>query len=166
MRTNRLIALFAICGMLCTAKAQTREMMAGVQFGYVSSTYYNTNAQNAFEIGCRFHYELTHQLILAPKVNMYLNTSDNPWWAADAALDVHYNFVAAIDFCIYPIVGICTSYWDGAQLFPSQSNFGGNIGLGAQYNVSSNISLNAEYKYQIYQKRDVVNFAFSIGYRF
>ena len=165
MKTNRLITLFAICGILCAAKAQTREMMAGVQFGYVSSTY-NTSTQNALEIGGRLHYELRHQLILAPKVNMLFNTSDNPWWAIDAAVDLHYNFVGAIDLCIYPIVGLCTSYWDGAQYFPAQSYLGGNIGIGAQYNVTSNITLNGEYKYQIYKKRDVVNFALSVGYRF
>jgi hypothetical protein len=74
--------------------------------------------------------------------------------------------VAAIDFCIYPIVGICTAYWDGAQYFPAQGYLGGNFGLGAQYNITTNLTLNGEYKYQVYRKRDVVNFALSLGYRF
>ena len=169
MKTRRIYTLLAMCCILCAAKAQTREMMAGVQISYASSTY-NSKLQNELQeglgFGGRFHYELMHQLVLAPKANIYLNTSDTPWWAVDAAIDAHYNFVAAIDFCIYPIAGICVSYWDGAQHFPAQSYIGGNIGVGAQYNITTNLTLNGEYKYQISKKRDVVNFALSLGYRF
>jgi hypothetical protein len=169
MKRRRIYTLLAICCTLCAAQAQTREMMAGAQVGYASSTYLaapQSQLQNGVGLGARFHYELMHQLVLAPKTNVYLNTSDTPWWAVDAAIDVHYNFVAAIDFCIYPIVGICTAYWDGAQYFPAQGYLGGNFGLGAQYNITTNLTLNGEYKYQVYRKRDVVNFALSLGYRF
>ena len=169
MKTRRIYTLLAMCCILCAAKAQTREMMAGVQISYASSTY-NSELQNELQeglgFGGRFHYELMHQLVLAPKANIYLNTSDTPWWAVDAAIDAHYNFVAAIDFCIYPIAGICVSYWDGAQYFLAQSYIGGNIGLGAQYNITPHLTLNGEYKYQIYRRRDVVSFALSVGYRF
>lgn len=169
MKRKRIYTLIAMCCILSAAQAQTREMMAGVQTGHVSSTY-NAALQNELQegwtFGGRFHYELMNQLVLAPKANIYLNTSDTPWWAVDAAIDAHYNFVAAIDFCIYPIAGICVSYWDGAQYFPAQSYIGGNIGLGAQYNITPHLTLNGEYKYQIYRRRDVVSFALSLGYRF
>ena len=73
MKRRRIYTLLAICCTLCAAQAQTREMMAGAQVAYASSTYLaapQSQLQNGVGLGARFHYELMHQLVLAPKTNV------------------------------------------------------------------------------------------------
>ena len=166
MKSRRLFTMLALCSMLLAAQAQVREMMGGVQISHISSSYGADNIYGSLGVGARFHYELLNQLLVAPKANFYFGESGDTWWSADLAVDFHYNFVAAIDFYIYPIVGVCMSHWNQGEYFPSQNSLGVNVGIGAQYNITPNITLNGEYKYLIYKKRDVIDFALSVGYRF
>lgn len=170
MEKKRLCTTVLLAGLLfCSLQAQPREMMGGVQIGYANQIYFGNNdniANSSIALGGRFHYELYNQLLLAPEVNFCLGEKGDTWWTADLSVNLHYNFIAAIDFCIYPIAGVSYSHLGKGKYFPSGNQVGANMGIGAQYNLNSNLTLNAEYKYQIYRKRDVMNFALVLGYRF
>lgn len=159
---KRISLLFLLSVVALVVAAQPRETSVGVSFDYRSYTLdQNLGATSEAGIGVRLQRELIDQLMVLPNATLWLNDKSNNF---DAAIDLHYHFVAGLDFCIYPIGGVSfTRFSNGID---PVNRVGGNLGLGLQYNITGNLVVNGEYKYHMFKDFEQVHFALSLGWRF
>ncbi|MBO4800567.1 MAG: porin family protein [Bacteroidaceae bacterium] len=116
--------------------------------------------------GPKLQYYATQALRLEASFDYYLEANERIDW--DLNFNLHYLIPAKYGISIYPVVGMTFlhRHWtfDGA---PGDSgSLGLNIGIGAQYDVTSNIFVNYECKYQYVNNHDRANMCVGIGFRF
>ena len=163
--------LFLFVAMCCivsvTALAQENKWAVGLNVGYGTDI-------SKFFLGAKVQYDITDAFTAAASFNHFFKDSYDigmgekftaKWW--DINVDVHWNFIHTETLKVYPLVGI--TYLNVKSSYEGQSStdgkFGANIGIGGQYNISSNWAVGIEAKYQIIEGGQFVPMA-TIMYRF
>lgn len=125
-----------------------------------------------FGLGVEGRYFLTNNLRLAPGLTLWVPKDKTV--GLDVDVNVHYVFPIENGLSLYPFVGGAmlnnrtSSRTIGDTKYDSTSwtNFGFNIGGGAQYDIMDNNYLNFEFKYTFTEGKDPAFFMFGYGMRF
>ncbi len=141
-----LVAAFCVSTMAVNAQ-QKGQMAAGVNFdlGLAYSGGYSN-----FGIGAKFQYSFTDNLRVEPAFTYYFKKDYLSMW--DFMANVHWVFKLKNEkFTVYPLVGLGVvgtraSVWGYSA---STTNFGLNLGGGADYAITKDIAVGAELKYAI-----------------
>ncbi|WP_178796002.1 outer membrane beta-barrel protein [Bacteroidaceae bacterium] len=159
---KKLFLLAVVALISVTSFAQDGKWAAGVNIGYGSDI-------SKPSIGVKALYDINNSFTVAPSFNYYFQKKDegvkmNYW---DLNCDLHWNVVSKENFKFYPLAGI--TYLHGKASFEGESGsdswFGANIGVGGQFNLSSNWAAAVEAKYQIIDGSQFVP-SLSLMYRF
>lgn len=139
--------------------AQTGEKVIMPKLGY------QTEAER-FLLGLEGRYSLTENIRLAPGVSV-LFPNDHVT-GLDVDINVHYVFPIQGGFALYPMVGgaMLNNRFSHSGSSNSWTDFGFNIGGGAQYDITSNGYLNFEFKYTFIEGKDPAYFTLGYGIRF
>ncbi|MBB4034646.1 outer membrane protein X [Dysgonomonas hofstadii] len=139
--------------------AQTGEKVIMPKMGY------QTEGER-FLIGVEGRYSLTENIRLAPGVSVLF--PNNNTTGLDVDVNVHYVFPIEGGFSLYPFVGgaMLNNRWSDNGNSDSWTDFGFNIGAGAQYELTSNGYLNFEFKYTFREGKDPAYFTLGYGVRF
>lgn len=155
MKKLLLIAAAVLC-MTATAQAQEKgDMAAGVQFALGTG-----DGLTNMGVGAKFQWNVINKLRLEPSFTYFFKKDYLSMW--DISANVHYQFVLGNVVNLYPLAGLSVmgvkasipsidlgeygSYEGGSV---SDTEFGFNIGAGADFKVSEKIIVNAELKYKI-----------------
>jgi len=140
--------------------AQTGEKVIMPKLGYQTDF-------ERFLIGVEGRYSVTENIRLAPGVSLLVPNKNILGFDVD--INVHYVFPFQGGLSLYPFAG-------GAMLnnrfsksgFDSVSwtDFGFNIGGGAQYDVMDNAYINFEFKYTFREGKDPAYFTLGYGVKF
>lgn len=142
--------LFLLAAVLCfsVANAQKGQMAAGVNLNFGCA--YDGGSYNNIGIGAKFQYSFSNHFRVEPAFTYYLKKDHLSMW--DLMVNCHYVFPMAENrFNLYPIAGLGVLGAKASALgfSASTTNFGVNLGGGAEYKISDSIALGAELKYQI-----------------
>lgn len=114
---------------------------------------YRTKIDDAkFGIGINYRYSLPYNIRLATNVTGYFPTDSN--FGLDLSLSAHYLVKAADNFTVYPIVGVVASNHNFSAE-PNNRNltdFGCNLGLGAEFDLSARRFVNFEFNQLLLKK--------------
>ena len=142
--------LLFVMAVMCMAVAQAQvkgDMAAGVNlnmgFGY-DGDYDNMG------IGAKFQYSVTDKIRVEPTFVYYFEK--NYLSMTEFIVNAHYLFpMMDGKLNVYPLagLGLVTSKVEIFGFSESESNFGLDLGGGAEYKLTDNISLAAELKYYI-----------------
>ncbi len=161
-----------------SAFAQKGQMGAGINVGYGSEI-------KSPAIGAKFQYGILDKLRGEAAFDYFFEKDGISMWSAN--LNFHYLINITEKFKVYPIVGLNYSnakfdfsgmsgdidipnipgfdmsdfIGDSDSGSDSKGYFGGNVGAGLQYDLSSKISLNFDAKYTL--MKDIDQFVVSIG---
>lgn len=152
------------------AFAQKGSISGHAKLGYQSD-------YKRFGVGAEARYEVIDNVRLAPDLVFFF--PKNKTWGADINLNVQYAFTNVLDkLTIYPLLGLNISnnrysgetvHLGGGQEVKYDSegftNFGFNLGAGADYDITPDTYLNFEMKYT-FSKGDYGQFMFGYGVRF
>lgn len=151
------VILTAVFCLSAHAQIGSRSVMP--KFGY--QTEYKRLA-----LGVESRYFLTDNVRIAPGLT-FLFPKDHVI-GLDADINVHYVFPIQEGFSVYPFLGgaMLNNHWslDGGSR--STTDFGLNIGVGAQYDVAENGYVNIEFKYTSINKADPAYFMLGYGINF
>lgn len=131
------------------AFAQQGEKSVGINVGYGTASGYES-----FRLGAEFNWNATDHVRLSPSFDCYFGSDSYV-----VSTDVHYLFPIQDTWRVYPLVGVTYMHF-------GSNEFGGNIGAGVEYPISSSFYVSAEGKYQL--TKDFRQFALAAGiaYRF
>lgn len=159
---KKLFLLAVVALISVTTFAQDGKWAAGVNIGYGSDI-------SKPSIGVKALYDINNSFTVAPSFNYYFQKKDegvkmNYW---DLNCDLHWNVVSKESFKFYPLAGITYLHRKASieGISGSDSWFGANIGVGGQFNLSSNWAAAVEAKYQIIDGSQFVP-SLSLMYRF
>lgn len=118
-----------------------------------------------FALGAEGRYGFTNEIRGAADV-LFVFPKDHVT-GLDVNVNVHYVFPIADGLDLYPLAGLnVANYRFSYKGFTnSGTNFGFNIGAGADYALSAKTYLNAEFKYA-FSKGDYASLMFGYGIRF
>ena len=153
------------------AFAQQGSVSGHAKLGYQSD-------YKRFGLGVEGRYEVIDNVRVAPDLIFFFPKNDV--WGADINLNVQYTFKDLLDkLTVYPLAGlnISNNRWSvsgdmkkafqaiGAKTSYGFTNFGFNLGAGADYDITDNGYLNFEMKYT-FADADYGQFMFGYGIRF
>lgn len=129
-----------VLGSVATAQAQD----VSLKFGW---TYAFDSDEAGINLGAK--YGVTPEIDLAAGLSFYFPGRDYNLWMFD--IDGHYNFPMGGGLTLYPLAGFnfTTAGWDnhsGLEEY-NHTEFGVNIGGGAQFQIVDQIGAFAELKY-------------------
>jgi outer membrane protein X len=117
-------------------------------------------------LGVEGRYFLTNNIRLAPGVTFLFPKNHST--GLDVDFNVHYVFPIQGGLAFYPFIGGAMlnnrSSFEGAS--NSYTDFGLNIGAGAQYDITDNGYVNFEFKYTFIEGADPAYFMLGYGIRF
>ncbi len=153
-----LLIFTALFVMAVSVNAQEKgDMAVGAKFAIGTGDDY-TN----YGLGVKFQWNFADKVRLEPSFTYFFENDDLRMW--DLSLNVHYQFVLSEGINIYPLAGftIVGAKVDIAGVGSnSESEFGINLGVGADFDISKKISLNIEMPYKIVN--DFNRFVPSVG---
>ena len=130
----------AMCMMLVSATsfAQKGEVEIGIHGGFILDNNHNLG------IGANVGYMLTSNIRGVAEFNYFLKKDGVSFWNLEG--NVEYLFKLSDEFTLYPLVGLdfLGASGDGG----SDTRLGLNLGVGVEYNISSNLRLKAEFNYK------------------
>ena len=161
MKKLLVIAIMAVIGFSVNAQSQKGDMAAGVNLSLGTGSGF-TN----FGIGAEFQWNITDAIRLEPSVNYFLESDFVSMW--DVNVDAQYVFDVANKLEVYPFVGLTVlgAKADVWGYSASSTNFGANIGGGAQYWFTDKIAASLEVKYQLVSDFDRVVLSLGAAYKF
>ncbi|MDR2951549.1 MAG: outer membrane beta-barrel protein [Dysgonomonas sp.] len=119
-----------------------------------------------FALGVEGRYFVTENVRIAPGVTFLF--PKNSMTGFDADINVHYVFPIQEGLSVYPFLGgaMLNNHWslDGGSR--NTTDFGMNVGAGAQYDVMENGYVNIEFKYTFVDGPDPAYFMLGYGIRF
>lgn len=154
MRRILLLMVAVLC--ITVASAQEKgETAVGAQVVYGSG-----DGLSNIGIGAKFQWNVINRLRLEPSFTYFLKKDNINMW--NAGVNVHYLLPVADAITLYPVAG--AGIWGIKVSVPemdlgeygnygggsaSNSEFGFNIGAGADFNLSEKFVINAELKYKV-----------------
>lgn len=156
-----LMILAVMIAFAANVNAQDSKMAVGLTGNYGSGDSY-TN----YGLGAKFQYAFTENWRAEVSGDYFFKKDYISMWDVNA--DIHYLFnLGGSGFKLYPLAGVSlvgTSV-DVLGVSTSDSKFGFNYGLGAEYPISSNLKLMLEGKGQSAENTRFI-VSFGIAYTF
>lgn len=126
---------------------------------------YQTESER-FSLGVEGRYSLTENIRLAPALDFFF--PKDHLTGLDVNFNVHYVLPLEGGFKFYPLVGLNVMNnrfsFGGESIADTQ--FGFNLGLGGQYDITDNGYLNLEFKYTFVEGKDPAHITLGYGVRF
>lgn len=119
--------------------------------------------ENNIGIAGKYQWNITDAFRLEPSASYYPQKSNIKMW--DMNVNLHYLFKMNEKFNLYPLGGL-TLFGVKPKNLDSESEFGVNLGGGAEYKLTENISVGAEMKYQILSDWGRAVLSIGMTYRF
>lgn len=166
MKKLLLIVAATVC-LAATASAQEKgDMAAGVHFAYGTGDGFSNMG-----IGAKFQWNVIDKLRLEPSFTYFLKKDYISMWDINA--NVHYQFVLGDVVNLYPLAGLSVmgvkasvDLGEYGSASASDTEFGFNLGAGADFNLSERLVLNVEAKYKIGGNWSRFIALVGIGYKF
>ena len=169
---KRLLFVIAIALFVTTANAQDKgDMAVGAQVAFGTGDGFSN-----IGIGAKFQWNPANRLRLEPSFTYFLKKDLVSMW--DISANVHYQFPLGKVVGFYPLAGVGVmgvkvdipevdlgeygSYGGSA----SDTKFGVNVGVGADFNLSEKFVVNAEVKYTIVQHWNRLIISAGFAYKF
>ena len=130
-----LLSCVGLCTQILSVFAQQGEKSVGINVGYGTASSFDS-----FRLGAEFNWNATDHIRLSPSYVV--------------SADVHYLFPIKNTWQVYPLLGVTYTHF-------MTNEFGGNIGAGVEYPISSSFYVSAEGKYQL--TKDFQQFALAAG---
>lgn len=160
MKRMAMVVVMALSTVFLFAQ-EKGDMGVGVNLSYGTKSGFSN-----FGIGAKFQYNIIDNLRIEPSATYFLKKDNVSMYDINA--NVHYLFGISGSFRLYPLAGVCllgTSVdWGGESA--SASDFGFNLGGGAEYMLTETFSLNFEIKYQIVSDWNRPVFSIGAAYKF
>lgn len=171
--------MIALAG-LTTASAQSKgDMAVGVQFGVAPCL--ETGGPTNMGIGAKFQYNVTDPIRLEADVDYWFKASGCDLF--DISANFQYLFKVSDKFLVYPVVGVGYASLGGTAVLEGYDRYNNlvnevvtgsasvsrviaNVGVGAEYAVSSKISVGAEIKYQYVKDFQRLPINIGVTYKF
>ncbi len=158
---KRVLMLMMVVGTTVFAYGQSAgDMALGVNLSYGFKDHFN-----AAGLGLKMQWNVTDAIRLEPSTTYFFEKHNVNLW--DVNFNAHYLVPVAERFYIYPLAGISlvgASYdWDGAD---GDTDFGVNLGAGAEALLTDRVSLNLELKYQIVSDWNRPVLSLGLAYKF
>lgn len=163
----------------CASAQQKGDMAVGLNLGVAPILQKGANTTN-FGIGAKFQYNVTNPIRLEADVDYWFKSK--VWDIFDFSVNAHYLFDCGEKFAFYPIIGIGYGHIsiggsnssdyngnyddDDNDKGGSASRFLFNVGIGAQYNLTSKIAVGAEVKYQYMKDFNRLPITIGVTYKF
>lgn len=151
------------------AYAQQGSVSGHAKLGYQSD-------YKRFGVGVEGRYEIIDNVRLAPDAVIFF--PKNKTWGLDINLNAQYTFTNIVDkLTLYPLAGVNISnnrtssdtFYIGKEKYKTKSRgfteFGFNVGAGADYDITPGTYVNFEMKYT-FADWDYGQFMFGYGLRF
>ncbi len=150
-----------------SATAQDKgDMAAGVNLNLGAG-----DGLTNFGIGLEYQWNVIDNLRLEPSFTYFIKKDYISMW--DISANVHYQFQLAERFDLYPlaglsVMGVKASYDTGfyGKVSASDTDFGVNLGVGCDYDLSERLALNLEAKYRISGNWGRFIIGIGVGYKF
>ncbi len=171
MKKMILIALALFIGMGIQAQSVKGDLAAGANVSYGTKDGFSN-----FGIGAKLQYNLTDAIRIEPSATYFLKKDYISMW--DVNVNLQYLFNVADKLTFYPLAGVSLvgvkAEYDGFEFAgyeigggsASDSKFGFNVGVGAQYWLTEIFALNFDAKYQIVSDFDRPVFSLGGVYKF
>ncbi len=149
---KRILLVLCVALLSIGASAQDKgDMAVGANFSY------GTDISNP-AIGVKAQYYILDRFRAEAAANYWFKKNDVTFF--DINVNAHYLFNLNSTTYLYPLIGVSYLGYSSSVL-SNGGNFGGNVGAGIQYNLSSKIAIGAEMKYQFV--KDYGQVVFSVG---
>lgn len=154
------LAIFAISTTNVSAQGKG-DMAVGAGLAYGTGDSFSN-----IGLGAKFQWNPIEKLRIEPSFTYYFKKDYISMW--DLSANAHYLFPVAEKFTLYPLagVGILNAKVSVAGVSASDSEFGFNLGGGADFKLSDKLFLNAELKYKIGDAWNRFIISAGIGYKF
>ncbi len=166
---KKLLLLVALVAFSFSVNAQTGFTSALVKAGYQTDV-------KRFGVGVEGRYSIMENVRIAPDVTFFFPKDKT--MGMDINLNAHYLFPLKDGFTVYPLAGFAmiNNHRSSQKIgeisgqtveIPSSSStdFGFNLGAGAEYSLSPKNFLNAEFKYT-FNDWDFATIMLGYGFRF
>lgn len=151
---------------MSVSSAFAQKMALGINLGaapVIEDHYHPTN----FILGAKFQYKVTPLVRLEAAADFGFR--DKGASTFNMMGNVHFMIPCANNFYIYPLAGLgygnVKYRWDD-KYSDSQDKFAFNIGIGAEYELSSNVAANFEFKYQYMKDFNRLPILVGLSYKF
>ena len=186
MKKFLLSVCIAFVGM-CASAQQKGDMAVGLNLGVAPSLESGASVTN-FGIGAKFQYNITNPIRLEADLDYWFK--DKGVDVFDISVNAQYIFHIANKINLYPLIGVGYAHHSSiAQGDPdfegfdtpyggyskeeyensfkgSSNSFLFNVGVGAQYALTSKISMGLEIKYQYIQHLSRLPISLGVTYNF
>ena len=171
--------LLALCVSLLSlsAFAQQGQSAVGINIGVAPNLDTNGSVTN-FQLGAKYQYGVTDNIRL--EADLDYGFRSNGISVFDLSANVQYLFNLSDKFVLYPLAGIgygsinATEYYipdpskpmEVVSVSNTYSRFLFNVGIGAEYPITDNISVGAEFKFQYMKNFSRLPITVGVTYKF
>ena len=162
---KKVLLLLAVI-IMSASSAFAQRMALGVNIGAAPVIEDNSSVTN-FILGAKFQYKATSLIRLEAAADFGFR--DKGFSTFNLMGNVHFMIPCARNVYIYPLAGIgygnIKFRWDDDDS-ESWDKFAFNVGIGAEYEVTSNFAANFEFKYQYMQDYGRLPILVGLTYKF
>lgn len=157
----------AAASLMCVpaAFAGSGDMGVGINLGAAPCIEKGASVTN-FIFGLKYQYQATNLIRLQADIDF--GFKDNGVSTFNAMANVHFLVPCAKNFYIYPLAGLGygSVKYDLGFADKSEDKFAFNIGIGAEYDITSRWAANFEFKYQYMQDFSRLPILVGLTYKF
>lgn len=163
-----LISLCMAIVCLCASAQQKGDMGVGLNIGVVPCIE-SGDAPTNFDLGAKFRYSFSDAVRFEADLNY--GFENKLISVFDITANIHYMIPVASKFYLYPLAGLGygnlhLNLDDFGLKGENESRFAFNVGLGAEYFVTSALSFDFEFKYQYMKDFGRLPILLGINYHF
>ncbi len=139
MKKTVLLAILAITTIF-GLRAEQGDMSVGMQFSYASKN-------SMIGLGLNYEIEVYQNLRLAPEFIYYFENKDLSDFNVN--LNLQYLIRTSSSFAIYPMAGFSYVNFKEHVTNTSESRYGANVGIGAEYTITPRFKFYTEQRFHI-----------------
>lgn len=153
--------LMIVCALAMSATMFAQKGESGVGGGFKYMLDNNSN----LGIGLKYQYGFTEKIRGEASFNYFLKKDHVSYWDVNA--NAQY-LIPVGDFTIYPFAGLTIQGWkvDAGVGNVSDSDFGANLGVGAEYPLDDQWKINLDFTYKVVKDIDSPYLSLGVTYKF
>ena len=160
-----LFALIAVIFCVPASFAASGDMGVGINLGAAPCIEKHADVTN-FILGVKYQYQATSLIRLQADVDFGFKS--NSVSTFNAVANVHFLIPCAKNFYMYPLAGLGygSVKFDRGEYDKTEDKFTFNVGVGAEYYISSRWAANFELKYQYMENFSRLPILVGLTYKF
>lgn len=169
MKKTLLTAAILALGTSAAFAVTPGKMGVGVNLGAAPSIEKHLDVTN-FLVGVKYQYQVTNLIRLQADVDF--GFKDKGISTFNAMANAHFMIPCANKFYLYPLAGIgygsvkSSFRLEGHEVSNTADKFAFNVGIGAEYEVTSKFAANFEFKYQYMKDFSRLPILIGLTYKF